>query len=286
MSSLPGGKFQLGPILSHSHRSAKRAARELNAGSPSDDWSDIERCDVVIVSVPDGASHCVISHIYQCCHASRRPVVLHTGRTLAADDGKRPGLGRFFPLRVLQRQVQDLSGTTIAITGDRSVVAAARRITRGLGSRALILPADRLEQVVVGASIASDVLTGLLELAVQRVVAAGAPRGIAVEAVRELVSSSFEDFSRSGPRSRPGPLLEGQSHTVQSLLDTCRGSDPEAYELYRTALRLSLNALGKQNDAFSFLYSAPTSASPAMRTAESDRVSTSTKDRDQLRKSG
>jgi predicted short-subunit dehydrogenase-like oxidoreductase (DUF2520 family) len=285
-SSLPAGSFRLGPIISHSLHSARRAARELGEGFPTDNWAALEECDVAIVSVPDDSSHQVIRDIYERCNPIRLPCVLYTGRTLRVADQDRPRFGRFYPLRVFQRQLEVSSGMSFAICGGRVVLSVARAITTALGGRALVVAPERLEQIVVGATIASDAITGLLELAVQRVVAAGAPRGRAVDAIRCLVDSSLDDYSRSGSKSRPGPMLEGQSKTVQSLLNACREDDPAAGELYRAALQLSLDALGKQNDSFHFLSATSTALRPAIRAAESNGVVISAENRHQLRNSG
>jgi len=250
---LPSGQFQLGPVISRTLHSAKRAVRDLGKGSARDDWASLRECDLVLVCVPDAVGPAVLGVIGRHCSPDTPPHILYTGRTLEVTRNLLMRGTRFYPLRVFQRQVLDLSGVSFAISGDRAGLAAARKVARALGGKTLVLSPDRLEQAVIGASLASDALTGLLELAVQRIVAAGAPRGRAVNAVHRLVDSSLDDFLRSGPRSRPGSLLEGRSATVQSLLDVCRRDDPIASELCRSALQLSLDALGSQNESFDFL---------------------------------
>lgn len=250
---LPSRQFQLGPVISRTLHSAKRAVRDLGKGSACNDWASLRECDLVLVCVPDAVGPAVLDVIGRHCSPVTPPRILYTGRTLEVTQKFLVRSARFYPLRVFQRQVLDLSGVSFAISGDRAGLAAARKVARALGGQTLVLSPDRLEQAVIGASLASDALTGLLELAVQRIVAAGVPRGRAVDAVHRLVDSSLDDFLRSGPRTRPGPLLEGRSATVQSLLDVCRSDDPIASELYRTALQLSLDALGSQNESFDFL---------------------------------
>lgn len=260
--------------------------RDLGKGSACNDWASLRECDLVLVCVPDAVGPAVLDLIGRHCSAVTPPRILYTGRTLEVTQKFLVRSARFYPLRVFQRQALDLSGVSFAISGDRAGLAAARKVARALGGQTLVLSPDRLEQAVIGASLASDALTGLLELAVQHIVAAGVPRGRAVDAVHRLVDSSLDDFLRSGPRTRPGQLLEGRSATVQSLLDVCRSDDPIASELYRTALQLSLDALGSQNESFDFLAVTPAGTRPGTCTIQYNGTCIAQEARNQLSQKG
>lgn len=278
IAALPPRGFQLGPIISRNFHSARRAARELGRGTPTTDWRTLRNCAIVLVAVPDCAASAVLDAIFSHADSRSAPIVLYTGRSLETTAFAPRQVTRLYPLRVFQRQPLDLKGVSFAICGDRAGIAAARKITRSLGGQTLVLDPSRLEQAVAGSSLASDALTGILELAVQRFVAAGAPRGRAVEAVRRIVDTSLEDYLRSGSRSRPGPLLEGRSKTVRSLLDACRRDDPNAGDLFGTALNLALDALGHRNEAFDFLTASAASVRPAVRAVRSRGAGEATQD--------
>src|SRR5690606_4381660 len=96
-------------------------------------------------------------------------------------------------------------------------------------------------QASVASSIASEVLSGVVELSVRRLMAAGLSRRRALDSLRPIVAVVLEDRRRGG--GRPSPFGDGDAAVLHNLALACDQSNPVDGALYRKALRLALEAL-------------------------------------------
>lgn len=248
VSLLPRDAYRLGPILATTYTSARRAAREMQLGRPAEGLDDFSACAVILVAVPAAEVKAVAEQLATAPIRFARRVVLHTNGPLGSDalDPLRvrgAALGCLCPLQVIQGPVLSFAGTRFIFEGDPAAVRPACGIVRSLGGEWTHLAAEQKALVAAAASLVTDAFTGLIEMTVRRLTAAGVPRKRALEAVERLVADSLEVYARSGRSSRPGPFLSKDRETSRLLLeasDRAAACDPESY---RAALRLTQEIL-------------------------------------------
>ena len=255
---LPAESFRLGPVLSSSLTSARRAVRVMRRGSPAAGPEDFAACRVVLIAVPDAAIEVTALRLSETEFTWKKKVVLHSSGMFdssALEPLERRGasVGSMHPLYVFQRRPVSLAGVHFTVEGNSSAVNVARKLIRALGAEfQVVRPEDKVHHSIA-ATLVSDFSTGLMEAAVGQMVAGGFSRKRALGAINRLLEVSLEDYARSGRNSRPGPLLQGNTEALRGHLETLRGDDPELARTYRHAAKGTLAFLHKEDPAFSFL---------------------------------
>ena len=246
-------RFHVGPVLSSSLTSARRAARLMHLGEPTHDPEDLRNCKAVLVAVPDGALDSVVEHLADVTFSYRSKVVLHTSlergsEALAPLQRIGAAVGALRPLYGFQHPVLSLAGVHFAFEGSPTAGVVARRIVRTLKAEfQLVTPAQAAHQTVAH-SLASDILTGLLESSIRQMVLSGYSRRRALKAVSKIAEITITDYARSGQKSRPGPLLQNGSASMQETLAALREVDKEAAEDYSHSAMQTLRILGQGED--------------------------------------
>jgi len=255
---LPQDRFRLGPVLSRTPTSARRAVREMERGVAVADCEAFADCNVIVVSVPDEELPAVVKRFATARLGGNKKAVLHTSGLHAASvfeplRKRGAAAGSMHPLFVFQRPVPSLAGVHFTVEGDAAAAAAARRLIRAWnGEFQLVKPNHKIYHSIAR-SFLSDLLTGLLEAAVQQMVTGGFSRKRAYHAVSQILGVALDDYAHSGRSSRPGPLLSGDVLTIRRQLETLQRTDTALAETYRKAACQTLRTLQNQPDGFAFL---------------------------------
>ena len=255
---LPPESFRLGPVLSSSLTSARRAVRVMRRGSPAAGPEDFAICPLILIAVPDAAVEVTALRLSKTEFSWKKKVVLHSSGILDSSVlgplGRRgASVGSMHPLYVFQRRPVSLAGVHFTVEGNPSAVNVARKLIRAFdGEFQVVRPEDKVHHSIA-ATLVSDFPTGLLEAAVGQMVAGGFSRKRALRAINRLLEVSLEDYERSGRDSRPGPLLQGNTEAVRRHLETLRADDPELARTYRHVAKGTLAVLHRDYSAFSFL---------------------------------
>ena len=248
---LPREKFRLGPVLSRSATSSRRAVRELEAGFVAEDAEAFASSKIILFSVTDDALPLVVKQFSATSFSLEHKVVLHTSGVCASAvlqplQTRGAAVGSMHPLYIFQRPVPSLADVHFTVEGDRQAVVTARRLIRAWGGKfQLVKPEQRIHHSIAR-SLSSDMLTGLVEIAVQQMVAGGFSRRRGLSALSRVLQAAQEDYARSGRSSRPGPLLSGDLSTVHAQLKALEEADPELAQAYRMASRQTLRTLQKE----------------------------------------
>ncbi len=250
---LPPDLFQLGPVLSRTRTSARRAVRLIGAGSPAGDPEEFHSCNAVLIAVPDASLEAVVARLVRVGFSWRKKVIVHTSGTLSSKvleplRARGAEVGSMHPFYVFQRPVLTFDGVLFTVEGDPPAVNFARRLVRAYGGEFELVKAHKKVHHSIAATIVSDFSTGLLEAAVQQMVAGGFTRRRAFDAARMLLQAVVEDYERSGRKSRPGPFLRGECAAVRHQLATLDNVDPALGNAYRAAARIALAVLGQDQD--------------------------------------
>ena len=255
---LPPELFQLGPVLSGTQTSARRAVRLIGAGAPTTDPDKFRSSQAVLIAVPDTALEAVARRLAGVSFSWRKKVVLHTSGTMSSKvleplRARGAAVGSMHPFYVFQRPVLSLEGVLFAVEGSSGATNLACKIVRAYGGEFELIKAHKKVHHSIAATILSDFLTGLLEAAIQQMVAGGFTRRRALDAANTMLQAVVKDYERSGRKSRPGPLLRGEGRTVSRHLTALEDFDPALREAYRCAARGALAILRRDREAFSQL---------------------------------
>ena len=251
---LPQDRVQLGAVLSRDLTSARRAVRIMKRGSAVKTLRRLNDADVVLIAVPETALGGVVEQLGRARIEYQDKVILHTSTARGSEalsPLKKLGaeVGSLQPLYIFQSPVLSLSGVYFVYEGTRVAAVAARRLVRELGAEFQLVKADHKANHTVAASMASDLLTGLLEGATRQMMASGFTRRRALSAISRVVEATMEEYARSGRNSRPGPLLQRSRMTAEQYLAALQTADPDAAEHYRTFAALTLRVLGRDEEA-------------------------------------
>ena len=255
---LPREKFRLGAVMSSTFTSARRAVREMEIGHPTDDPEAFATCDVILIAVRDNVLDMVVEQFSLAQFPFARKAVLHTSRVRVSSDLKPlaergAAVGSLLPLYIFPRPVFELAGVHCAVEGDTSAARMARRMIRAWDAVFLRVEPEHKIHLAMACSMASDLFAGLLESAVRQTMVSGIPRKRAFAAMSALFEATLKEYSHSGRRCRPGPLLQGDAAVIGAYLEAVRPADPQAAARYQHAARQTLELFRKFNADFSFL---------------------------------
>lgn len=257
-AKLPEQRFHLGPVLSQSLVSARRGVRLMSRGTAADDPRALAVCDVILICAPGTLIVQVAERIAAADFSLAKKVVLHTDQTEPSgvlDALRRRGaaVGSLCPLCLFQRPPVGFDKIHFVIEGDSSAAAMARKIVRSLGGEALLVRPEQKVHHVIAKTVAAEFLTGLMQTAVDQLIAGGFTRKRAVQALTPLVDAALKDYGQSGGKSRPGPLLHLDAENIRKQLDALAATDPEAAREFRCAARHTLRVCGRALEGLPFL---------------------------------
>ena len=196
-----------------------------------------------------------------CCSADfdwHGKVLLHTCALEDADlvgelRSRGAAVGGIFPLQTFQRPTRDLKGVYFAVGGDLHAIRETRKLVRSWGAEVVPVTPEQRLHAALGVLLASDMLTAALQLSLDRIVGSGLSRKRGLDALRQIVHKTLEDYVRSGKKSKPSYLLRETPKPVREGLQEVWRSDQRAAVLDRDALRLTLDILEKDAERFEFL---------------------------------
>jgi hypothetical protein len=240
--SLPAELYPLGPVLSHSKVSGRRAVREMKRGHAVTSWSELDAVETILIAAPQNRLESVLAAALGELPNPQGKRLLIAGS--AGVDARREiqrledagaQVGGLLPIAVYRRPSIVAANTTFAVWGSPSALRDARALVKALRGRHAVIDPAQDEQVVLGVTLVCGTVTTSLELAVRRLVRAGFPRTRAIEALSPLLEICIAEHrrSRQGPPA-PRPPLE-----PCELLRLAETAEPLEAALSRTGLHLA-----------------------------------------------
>jgi predicted short-subunit dehydrogenase-like oxidoreductase (DUF2520 family) len=256
------------PIVAVSGRrgaAARELARHLAAARATTDprlAASVAR--LVLLALPDDALEATARHLAGDRRIvwSERVVLHHAGsrglEPLAPLARAGAAVGLLHPLQSLPRAdlgAQVLGGSRARIEGDASARAVAHRVARALGLvplrfRRPLAARDRVAYHAAASLVSNDVVA-LLALGVELLVASGAGRAAATEALVALARGTLAHASAAGPAGAlTGPAARGDLGTLTAHWRRVRQSDSNAAEVHRLlSIQLARMAGGRPRGA-------------------------------------
>jgi predicted short-subunit dehydrogenase-like oxidoreductase (DUF2520 family) len=237
-------------VAARSRASARRACRDLPGVTATDDPVEAASgARLVLVATPDRAIREVAAAL---ARGGDRPwrgtVVLHhagsEGPALLQPLSRRgAAVGVLHPLQALGGSgAAVLPGSGARIEGDARAVATARRLARDVGLVPLSLRrrmrrADRAAYHAA-ASLVSNDLVSLLDLAAEVMVKSGVDRPSALAGLVSLASGTLRNLDEGGLESAiTGPVSRGDAGTAATQARCLARHDREGAEIHRLLSR-------------------------------------------------
>jgi predicted short-subunit dehydrogenase-like oxidoreductase (DUF2520 family) len=251
------GLVQIGQVLNRTFASARSAVAVLGEGEAIDQLSDFSSPDAWLISTPDGEIESSVKSLVidgppltgqAVLHLSGRfgPEILDGAGKVGAE------VAAVHPVRSMPRLSSDVSrfrgtlciaeGTPVALDKLRDPFTAAgagweevQNLNRGLYHAAL--------------AIVSNVTKGVVWKAQKWLEDAGLNAEIAAEASHSLLSITVEDVFRDGARqSITGPVVRGDTSTVEAHLESLRKLGRHDADVYRVLARTVLDLANERGD--------------------------------------
>lgn len=125
-----------------------------------------------------------------------------------------------------------LRGTTFVIDGDRAACAAAKRIAKAVGARAVVAPVHG-PAYHAAAALAANGAAALAAVAVRVMRSIGLSERDAQRAIGALLRTVGENVEHVGvPRALSGPVIRGDDAAVRAHRRALASRDPDARRAY------------------------------------------------------
>ena len=234
-------------VASRDPEKRARFARLVPTARPfPDPIAVVDEVELVILTVPDDA----IASVVEPLRLYAGQAMIHTSGLLEADvlePARAAGshVGAFHPLvsftADVERSVAGLSGATVALEGDDSLVGLLADLAEGLGLVPVRLPAGTKAAYHAAAVLASGGLVALLEAIAALAAGAGMDEQAALAIYGRLTEQTLANARAVGIGSAlTGPIVRGDVGTLETHLRALHAHAPQVVELYLALARREL----------------------------------------------
>jgi len=198
----------------------------------------VDITDLVFITTPDGAIGQIAAQLKW---RSGQSVVHCSGADSTAilqpahDQGAQ--VGAFHPLQTfagIKQAIENIPGSTFAVEAEEPLKIILRRMADDLGGYSIEL--KQTDKVLYHASavIACNYLVTLVKLATDLWQDFGVPRQDAVRALMPLLKGTLNNLENIGiPDCLTGPIVRGDTGTVEKHLNALDKTDPDVAVIYR-----------------------------------------------------
>ncbi|MCW8872223.1 MAG: DUF2520 domain-containing protein [Xanthomonadales bacterium] len=249
--------LRVGAILNRSRSSSQQAVRQLGAGAAAESVGDMPAADLWLIGSGDDQVLSVARALAAARTDLDGALVFHlAGRfgleVLAplAEQGAEPAA--MHPVRSLTHarlSIADFKGTACVAEGSPAALDRLQPLVTAIGG--LWLPVSDIDRGLYHAavSIVSNVTKGVAWKAQNWLTRAGLPDATATAVTHQLLATTLEDLFRSGAQqSITGPVVRGDTRTVEAHLEALRSSYPDDIDVYRILARTVLELAQERGD--------------------------------------
>lgn len=246
------GTVSIGGILNRSDESTRSAVRRVGAGTAVSSIAEMGQADYWLIGTTDSQVQPVATALHSSGLNLEGALVFHlAGRfgldVLAPLDDRNTLLAALHPVRSLTSSglsIEGFTGTACLAEGADQALAALQPLVTSIGGT--WLPVAEIDRGLYHASVSiiSNITKAVAWKAQKWQQKAGLPEAIAAAVTYQLLASTMEDLFRSGARqSITGPVVRGDTSTIEAHIEAIRASHPEDVEVYcvlaRTVLELA-----------------------------------------------
>lgn len=246
------GSVSIGGILNRSVESARSAVRRVGAGTAVNSIEEMGPADYWLIGTIDAQVQPAATALHSSGLNLKGSLVFHlAGRfgldVLAPLDDGNTLLAALHPVRSLTYSglsIEGFTGTACVAEGTNQALAALQPLVTSIGGT--WLPVAEIDRGLYHASVSiiSNITKAVAWKAQKWQRKAGLPEATAAAVTYQLLASTMEDLFRSGARqSITGPVVRGDTSTIEAHIEAIRASHPEDVEVYcvlaRTVLELA-----------------------------------------------
>lgn len=264
--------YRVSAVYSRTAASAVRMAQQVGAKPVGEPLHLLDDADLILLTVPDDMIGPLAAELAPAMWAGK--AVIHTSgahdaavlEPLARHGAQTGSLHPAFPFADCDSAVQSLPGASFALEASAEPLKGwLEALVQALDGHALYIPPGHKALYHAALVLASNYTVTLYALAEEILLSMGADTTTADNALNVLVSQTVKNIEQQGiPQALTGPLVRGDSGTIEQHLQALRVYNPQLEALYEHLARLSVpmlrarqlpldtlaRALKDQHDAF------------------------------------
>lgn len=251
---LQSGRYGPGGIANRSPESSTAAVARIGAGIPVQTAAEMPDARYWMIGTSDHQIVTAAESLADSGLPLDGCLVFHlAGRfgvdVLAPLQGSGAQLAALHPVRSLTHEhlgLEDFAGTACVAEGGEAALEMLKPLVSATGGS--WLPVNDIDRGLYHAAVAmtSNVTKAVTWKAQRWLIRAGLPEETADTVTNQLLNSTVEDLFRSGARqSITGPVVRGDTRTIEAHLEAVRSTHPDDIDIYRilarTVFDLALN---------------------------------------------
>jgi len=197
--------FEVNAILNRHIESAERARNFIGAGKAVQDFSELGRSEVWLLSVPDDQISETCSHLVDAGVLAEGNLVMHTsGVHSSANLGpawaSRAVTASLYPLKIIsdpESAVNSFNDTLCTLEGDDKAKIMLQPAIESIGGKVLNVDSQKKPLQQAGISIIQDYVSSVVSLGIAALERSGIPQDEALKAVRPLVYPALDRLLNS-----------------------------------------------------------------------------------------
>ncbi len=207
----------------------------------SNHLSNATAADILLLAVPDDQIQNLAREIQQQKSLSAGQILVHFSGLHAAElmrieksAAQLLSLHPLLPFASRDLAVKNLSGCPCAIEGDQAALPLAEQLVEAIGGLPFRIASDKKSLYHASACIASNYLVTLLGTARDLLEECGIAEDAGMPLLQPLLQATLNNATKLGPEAGlTGPIVRGDSGTVQKHLQALAASAPNVLDLYR-----------------------------------------------------
>lgn len=251
---LQSGLIELGGIANRSMESSNASVARIGAGFAVQTPAEMPGARYWLLGTSDHQIVPAAEELAESGVQLEECLVFHLAGRFGTDvleslQGSGARLAAMHPVRSLTHEhldLDDFAGTACVAEGDPAALELLRPLVSAI--RGSWLPVNEIDRGLYHAAVAmtSNVTKAVTWKAQRWLIRAGLPEETAVTVTNQLLNSTVEDLFRSGARqSITGPVVRGDTRTIEAHLEAVRSTHPGDIDIYRilarTVFDLALN---------------------------------------------
>jgi predicted short-subunit dehydrogenase-like oxidoreductase (DUF2520 family) len=254
---LQANSVAIGDVSNRSETSSGQAVHNIGAGRAVNNIADMEPADFWLIGTNDDQVAGVAHSIAESRQDLRGSLVFHLAGRFGLDVLQPVGhsgalLAALHPVRSLtdaQITLEGFAGTACVAEGSDAALSVLEPLFTSIGGTWLPVAAIDRGLYHASVSIISNITKAVAWKAQKWQRKAGLPEQTATAVTHQLLNSTMEDLFHSGAKkSITGPVVRGDTSTIEAHLEAIRSTHPEDVEVYRVLARTVLELAQERGD--------------------------------------
>jgi len=230
-------------VASRTLASAERAAHFIGINNYTDDPLYISKnADIIFITTPDSVIKEVCEKIAYSRGFSSDSIVIHCSGALPSEilssaHTCRAYIASLHPLQSfasVEDALKIIPGSYFSFEGDKKAVPILKQIIKDLEGIELEIPTEGKALYHAAASVASNFLITLMDLALNICSLIGVSKSNAFKALLPLIQGSLKNIESVGiPAALTGPIARGDVEIVKSHIASLESEDSRLCHLYK-----------------------------------------------------